>query len=84
MKTIGIIPAHAGLTSTAIRMSDAYRDHPRACGAHNNGVVTAARNVGSSPRMRGSPRYPAQRAGARRIIPAHAGLTYCPSLQRSA
>ena len=30
----GIIPAHAGLTSTGCRVSEVAGDHPRACGAH--------------------------------------------------
>ena len=34
LEAIGIIPAHAGLTSRSSRRSAAGWDHPRACGAH--------------------------------------------------
>ena len=50
----GIIPAHAGLTKCYNHMLDAIGDHPRACGAHNNGSAKGNDILGSSPRMRGS------------------------------
>ena len=50
----GIIPAHAGLTNYNNHSSSKVRDHPRACGAHARGTVTATTRAGSSPRMRGS------------------------------
>ena len=50
----GIIPAHAGLTASALRRSPAVRDHPRACGAHSRSPSTYRVPSGSSPRMRGS------------------------------
>ena len=71
----GIIPAHAGNTG---RMPDGHeqrRDHPRACGEHYLAKVARVVNMGSSPRMRGTPgtRYDVwHHAG---IIPAHAGNT---------
>ena len=71
----GIIPAHAGLTRTAIAASSSARDHPRACGAHFSHSVVAASTRGSSPRMRGSQKRLADGVEAAGIIPAHAGLT---------
>ena len=51
---MGIIPAHAGLTSPQPCRRPAGRDHPRACGAHYNVGRNRGVSVGSSPRMRGS------------------------------
>ena len=36
IECVGIIPAHAGLTSLLIRRRGAAEDHPRACGAHES------------------------------------------------
>ena len=71
----GIIPAHAGLTSSHTRAGSSLRDHPRACGAHirNNNATNC--ELGSSPRMRGSPPTVCKLQSGTGIIPAHAGLT---------
>ena len=74
-RIIGIIPAHAGLTSIHRQKENAERDHPRACGAHHLNAERSGNQQGSSPRMRGSPRGAGEAAGAASIIPAHAGLT---------
>ena len=50
----GIIPAHAGLTSCIPRSMVRRRDHPRACGAHEESRLQSELAAGSSPRMRGS------------------------------
>ena len=50
----GIIPAHAGLTGTWRTQPRRYRDHPRACGAHKVMSTWMRKQLGSSPRMRGS------------------------------
>ena len=72
---LGIIPAHAGLTSPAGSAQPGRRDHPRACGAHICCRVGLGHVLGSSPRMRGSP-IPIQAPPyVNGIIPAHAGLT---------
>ena len=71
----GIIPAHAGLTISLIRQSVPFRDHPRACGAHLRRELLKLRDLGSSPRMRGSPMTPEIDNNYDGIIPAHAGLT---------
>ena len=51
------------------------RDHPRACGAHDDFFFKGNRKLGSSPRMRGSPDGVPIYYCENGIIPAHAGLT---------
>ena len=72
----GIIPAHAGLTSATLTASGEYRDHPRACGAHDKQAELDHGRRGSSPRMRGSQGKVQGRVRDLGIIPAHAGLTW--------
>ena len=74
----GIIPAHAGLTSSAPRPTSAAGDHPRACGAHCTTILNSLCQQGSSPRMRGSLLYAIFIFDCAGIIPAHAGLTFTP------
>ena len=76
----GIIPAHAGLTTSRSYGQQRGRDHPRACGAHENTKNGGISNVGSSPRMRGSHSMDASHLQRVGIIPAHAGLTPCRHL----
>ena len=67
-----IIPAHAGNSSNeggAVRWNS---DHPRACGELMSGLFARALALGSSPRMRGTPRRSAGAPCRSRIIPAHA------------
>ncbi len=71
----GIIPAHAGLTSSEYTAYRADRDHPRACGAHKQIEATGDPELGSSPRMRGSLMKQAVERRLLGITPAHAGLT---------
>ena len=75
---IGIIPAHAGLTTCATWAGSSARDHPRACGAHRVAQILFSPAQGSSPRMRGSPVGIARNLFLLGIIPAHAGLTRFP------
>ena len=70
-----IIPAHAGQTPGRSASTSAPTDHPRACGANAPGWLSALKNAGSSPRMRGKLRGPAEHHRRQRIIPAHAGQT---------
>ena len=71
----GIIPAHAGLTIYVPLQEEGWRDHPRACGAHDAARKKYPDNAGSSPRMRGSPVRLLFDLLQEGIIPAHAGLT---------
>ena len=73
--TRGIIPAHAGLTTSATSFLCPIRDHPRACGAHHSTFSLCFNDMGSSPRMRGSRQLRAGGLVCDGIIPAHAGLT---------
>ena len=54
---LGIIPAYAGNTPRAGTRNCPTRDHPRICGEHS--LVLAIRLLwrGSSPHMRGTPKY---------------------------
>ena len=70
-----IIPAHAGQTDGRFRWEQGDADHPRACGANERPTVLCRFIRGSSPRMRGKRSAAHRSAGARRIIPAHAGQT---------
>ena len=74
-ETVGIIPAHAGLTLTCSGGLCFIRDHPRACGAHTDTPFGFLLSAGSSPRMRGSPQFINGYFSHPGIIPAHAGLT---------
>ena len=71
----GIIPAHAGLTKSALNDAFIPGDHPRACGAHFASQAAFEAPKGSSPRMRGSREAPFSDRSVYGIIPAHAGLT---------
>ena len=70
-----IIPAHAGNTIHPEITVVIVQDHPRACGEHRPEDKEVLQELGSSPRMRGTPDkiLPLVRVG--RIIPAHAGNT---------
>ena len=72
---IGIIPAHAGLTTIVSAYLLTPWDHPRACGAHLVRPLEYVLFLGSSPRMRGSHHQAGHGLLQSGIIPAHAGLT---------
>ena len=74
-QSVGIIPAHAGLTQASQATNEPSWDHPRACGAHVYVGISSGRRKGSSPRMRGSRDVVARCLHRTGIIPAHAGLT---------
>ena len=77
---VRIIPAHAGQTRRWHSDADSQSDHPRACGANSQSIVSLSRPLGSSPRMRGKPNPGCHDARGFRIIPAHAGQTSSPDL----
>ena len=72
----GIIPACAGNTGWSGRWSGFAGDHPRVCGEHAiiHGVRCAP--MGSSPRVRGTPKMTYLKPREPGIIPACAGNTY--------
>ena len=71
----GLIPAHAGKTTTADAQYSMPKAHPRACGENLKCERAARNNGGSSPRMRGKPLVDLVRAARPGLIPAHAGKT---------
>ena len=71
----GIIPACAGNTTPARPAPNWTRDHPRVCGEHEDKTEQAWRNLGSSPRVRGTPCAAELVDGSGGIIPACAGNT---------
>ncbi len=69
------IPARAGNTAFVLRRGKLISVHPRACGEHPAAIAGEHRNVGSSPRVRGTQTGRAGIAAHRRFIPARAGNT---------
>ena len=53
MKSLRIIPAHAGNTGTAFRPRFSWKDHPRSCGEYVFLLTLHNHLPGSSPLMRG-------------------------------
>ncbi len=72
----GLIPACAGKTITASQLADRAGAHPRVCGENVACQVHFLRDVGSSPRVRGKPRYLCHDQRRDRLIPACAGKTW--------
>ena len=52
---IGIIPAYAGNTQSNTMRGASVWDHPRVCGEHGDNNEESIEDLGSSPRMRGTP-----------------------------
>ena len=79
----GIIPAYAGNTKPMLIWWMSPRDHPRVCGEHR--LIGGRRHgaVGSSPRMRGTPRLKPSFPTIIGIIPAYAGNTPGPARCRA-
>ena len=71
----GIIPACAGNTLNRPHEMRHARDHPRVCGEHSPDGLIAARNEGSSPRVRGTRLANCPDSFGKGIIPACAGNT---------
>ena len=71
----GIIPACAGNTMASLIALKDSGDHPRVCGEHKSRSLTADVSPGSSPRVRGTPKWPWRCRTAAGIIPACAGNT---------
>lgn len=73
--TAGITPAYAGSTVSFLTSNGSPWNHPRVCGEHISNPVGVITIVGSSPRMRGTPKGAATAQGGHEIIPAYAGNT---------
>ena len=74
---VRIIPARAGPTLNIMTCPWNLTDHPRSCGANRDTVRNKPTARGSSPLVRGQPRYTLGQNQYRRIIPARAGPTPC-------
>ena len=73
---VRIIPAHAGNTLRMRSRAQPRRDHPRACGEHEECKTILKKCQGSSPRMRGTLATGKKIVVKPGIIPAHAGNTF--------
>ena len=71
----GLIPAHAGKTTTFPRAQRCERAHPRSRGENTLRVTLAIVVRGSSPLTRGKHAHPRRRQDLQGLIPAHAGKT---------
>ncbi len=71
----GIIPACAGNTYIGGESTECPRDHPRVCGEHEEDEYLIMRELGSSPRVRGTHLVAQAFNGGFGIIPACAGNT---------
>ena len=71
----GLIPAHAGKTTTSMRSPKTSRAHPRSRGENDLLQRVAPVTQGSSPLTRGKRLRTLLRQYRDRLIPAHAGKT---------
>ena len=71
----GIIPARAGNTRSTGTRTTTSRDHPRVCGEHLAIPRPSFPLMGSSPRVRGTPRFGSRGHRGPGIIPTCAGNT---------
>ena len=80
-RTVRLIPARAGKTSTRESRSQRRRAHPRACGENWSEVAGARWRAGSSPRVRGKLARLCAPHLTVGLIPARAGKTAVPSAE---
>ena len=71
----GLIPAHAGKTTSPSTGSDTRSAHPRSRGENARGRETKGQTTGSSPLTRGKLVEAFLSREGQRLIPAHAGKT---------
>ena len=71
----GLIPAHAGKTSSPASPASRRQAHPRSCRENMSASVAACCASGSSPLTRGKPVSGASPHAAAGLIPTHAGKT---------
>ncbi len=77
----GLIPAHAGKTRRPRPHPCQDAAHPRSRGENSTEGVSMSAVTGSSPLTRGKLGAVATVIGSIRLIPAHAGKTYCQDCQ---
>ena len=71
-----ITPAHAGKSTLVTFVFSLTRDHPRACGEKQQGLLCNKLFLGSPPRMRGKVSSSPSRNAIPGITPAHAGKSF--------
>ena len=71
----GMIPAHAGKTSSFSWLLRRSAAHPRSRGENVSQPVHPCGDAGSSPLTRGKPKHAGRNLRRRGLIPAHAGKT---------
>ncbi len=74
-QVLRFIPACAGNTAGGLSRTTARSVHPRVCGEHLGDAVGFGLNLGSSPRVRGTPPAHSRARLSHRFIPACAGNT---------
>ena len=79
-RSVRIIPARAGPTSSERHAPSTMTDHPRSCGANANAATPSTCRSGSSPLVRGQRQTHPRVHDRERIIPARAGPTSFPFL----
>ena len=82
--SLGLIPARAGKTGRIRHVLGVAWAHPRACGENLRGGGRPSPFPGSSPRVRGKPKWEGARSPPSRLIPARAGKTGLLTNDRSA
>ena len=80
----GLIPAHAGKTSSPASPASRRQAHPRSCRENMSASVAACCASGSSPLTRGKRQVLGRSRQVRQLIPAHAGKTLHNPAHRSA
>ena len=75
VRTIGLIPAHAGKTRPGMPTTPSRPAHPRSRGENFQAKTIPARGPGSSPLTRGKRERRRDPIAGARLIPAHAGKT---------
>ena len=76
----GLIPAHAGKTSTRASWCGRTWAHPRSRGENVGSSPPVGSRSGSSPLTRGKPGGAHELLHRERLIPAHAGKTGCDAM----
>ena len=79
--SVGLIPAHAGSTTSATWLTRTRWAHPRSRGEHSLPWLRYGTVRGSSPLTRGALESPTSRGTLSGLIPAHAGSTAAPQIR---
>ena len=81
LRSVGLIPAHAGKTLITSAANSTVRAHPRSRGENGDWETFVHRDAGSSPLTRGKLSGAAMDTQCTGLIPAHAGKTQVGGLE---